>query len=271
MLRFFIPIICFVLFQGNIFAQFSSNLSSYNPAMTGLMDQRFGHLEYGFFSVNNDLDAPFLFGRYNQSLDQLHSGVGINFSYQQGTASDLYNIGGSYQYTFKLGNEFHLAAGASLNYYNNSINGAFQQFYNYSNRDYLTLTFGSAVRWKGLNAGISSGPFDLIQYNDGVSLQNKPESRLAYFNLHIWYDFTIGDNFVLSPSIATFDTYSFGVRGEHAKKVYWNVRYGFERYFSFGGGVRIIENLYAGYNIGFLAQSNTVLNHSFSISYRLER
>lgn len=260
-----------LLFFGKFFGQFSSNLAGYNPAMTGLLDQRFGHLGFGFFSVNNDLEAPYLSGFYNQSINDLNSGAGINFSYQRGSVSDLFNIGGRYQYTFKLGDEFQLAAGASLNYFNNSINGGFLHFYNYSNRDYLTLTFGTALKWRGLNAGISAGPFDLITYNDGVGLQNDPESPLAYFDLHVWYDFTVGDNFVLSPSIATFDTYSFGIRGEHSKMVYWNVRYGFERYFSFGAGVRILKNLYAGYNIGFVALGNTVLNHAFSISYRLEK
>jgi len=261
----------FLFFVFSSFGQFSSNLSLYNPAMTGLVDKGFAQLNYGFDTYKNQFRNPHLYGLYNQALDQINSGVGINFRQQRFSFSDYTNVGGSYQYSLNLSESFKWAIGTSLNYTVQNPRGYYEEVFGFDNRDYLRLTFGTAIRWKGLNAGLSVGSFDLINYDDLDSGQNSNPNTRSLFNFHAWYDFNIGDNFILSPSIASFDLYTFGLRGEHSNKIWWNVRYGLEHYFLFGGGVRVIDNLYAGYNIGLNFKFGYTFDHNFSLTYRLGR
>lgn len=272
------PVILFFVLLSNIsLSQFSSNLSSYNPAMTGLVDNQFGQINYGHKNYSDIIRYNAINGLYNYSANEINSGFGINFSQIQNAWSNNTIIGGSYQYTFTLSETVKLSVGTSLNYINQNTRGIYQELIGFNKRDYLKLNFGTAVSWKGLNAGISVGRFDLISHDKPSPTANNPnQNLLSWVNAHVWYDFQISEDFILSPSIVTYHLALIRLRGEHFNRFWWNLGYaplGHDIYdqMSVGGGVKIFKDFHLGYNINFSIIQNPRFLHNFSLSYRLNK
>lgn len=238
--------------------------------MTGLVDQRFGQLKYGFnTSKKGEVEYPLLMAMYNQSLDRINSGIGINFAQQQLLSMNSTFIGGNYQYTFDINDSFKWSLGTALNYSTQTPRASYQDNAELINREYLRMNFGTAIKWKGLYAGINVGSLNLIKTDDPVPGYNP---QPVFFNIHAWYDINISDRFILSPNIALPGNYfvgNVGLRGEHNNKVYWNIKYHYDNYFRVGGGIKVIDNLYMGYELGFNLNNSSYLNHNFSLTYRL--
>ncbi|MEX1192843.1 MAG: type IX secretion system membrane protein PorP/SprF [Brumimicrobium sp.] len=263
---------CVVLFSNIGMAQFSSNLSSYNPAMTGLMDKQFGQINYSHQKHSEQIEQNRINGLYNYSADRLNSGFGINFSQIQNAWSNSTIIGGSYQYTFTLSETVKLAVGTSLNYINQNTRGYYQDLFGFNKRHYLRLNFGTAIKWKGLNAGISAGKFDLISHDKPDPIASNPKKNLFnWLNAHVWYDFKIGDNFILSPNVVTGNISNINLRGEHSNRFWWNLGYGFRDYVNLGAGVRVFNQFHVGYGLNLNLKHNPTLFHNFSLSYRLRK
>lgn len=249
------------------FTQFSSNISTLNPAMSGFLDKKFGHIQYGNHNFNEDAQYNGVSGLFNYSADQINSGVGLNFNQSQYNWSHFTTVGGSYQYTFKFSETFKLAVGTSLNYVLQDNRGSHIMSNDFSNKDYLKLSLGAAVKWRGLNAGVSFSNIDLLSDSQSSVAQLHP-NRFNPINIHVWYDFQISDDFILSPNVVTGAHSHFNLRGEHYNRVWWNVGYGYRNSLFVGGGVRVFDNFHLGYNVG-VSLHNKSLYHRFSISYRL--
>lgn len=237
--------------------------------MTGLMDKQFGQVNYEHEKSSEYYELNGINGLYNYSADRINSGFGINFSQNQLTWSNNTRIGVSYQYTFNISETFKLAVGTSLNYGKQNIRGIYQEVLGFNERDYLKLNFGTAIKWKELNAGISFGRFDLISHeNQGLPPQNPTASIFRRLGLHVWYNFKIGDDFILSPSISS-NEYDLALRGEHFNRFWWNLGYGFEDYISIGAGINVFDEIHVGYTVNFNFIKSASLYHNISLTYRL--
>lgn len=269
----YFSLFCLILISNISFGQFLSNLSTLNPAMTGLEDKHFGHVVYGH---RNTPTINSITGLYNYSADKINSGVGIIVSQDQHPWSNFSRFGGSYQYTFNFSETTKLAVGTSLNYLSQNIRGSYQDVYGFNNKEYLKLNFGAAFNWKDLNVGVSYGNFDLIPHenpdpNETIGPNSNITNRMS---AHAWYDFRIGDNFILSPSVVVTNNSNFNLfslRGKHFNRFWWTVGYGTRDRANIGAGVRVLNKFYVGYNLGLsyskLNNGVNSVDHRLSISY----
>lgn len=266
-------LLCLVLISNISFGQFLSNLSTLNPAMTGLEDKHFGQVIY---SRPNIQGFNKITGLYNYSADNINSGFGILVSQDQHPWINSSQFGGSYQYTFNFSKNAKLSVGTSLRYSSLNTRGANEELFGWKKRESLMLNFGAAFDWKKLNVGVSSRNINLISNNNTNinSESNLKKGVFYYLSLHAWYNFEIGNNFILSPSIVTRGNSSFNfinVRGEHFNRFWWIAGYSPEDYVSIGAGVRVFDQLHVGYNLEFNVKLNSSNYHRFSLSYRLKK
>lgn len=241
--------------------------------MTGFEDKHFGQIMYGRPSLPNFNEIK---GLYNYSADNINSGFGILISQDQHPWLNSYQFGGSYQYTFNLSETAKLAVGTSLRYISSSTRGSYQDLFGWKNREFLKLGFGTAFSWNNLNVGLDIRNLDLIpNENPNLGVGTYPKlSILKYLGIHAWYDFEIGNNFILSPSIVTSNNSNFNflnLRGEHFNRVWWVLGYSPEDYVSIGAGVNLFNQLHIGYNLDFNVIFKSSRYHSFTLSYRLEK
>jgi hypothetical protein len=110
-----------LLISGYSQAQFfESQLAFYNPAYTGMMDDRFADFNMSSFGFRRSYNSNHFNGSYQQNFDNLNSGFGVDFGYSRLNFDDFrwttFYTSLSYRYALSFESGLRLAGGARLGY-----------------------------------------------------------------------------------------------------------------------------------------------------------
>lgn len=253
---------------------FKSNMSVFNPSLTGLTDDHFGQLNYSGTHLKNNLDnwSNTLSGIYNIDVAKFNSGFGVNFNLNE--VSNSRDVGVNYRYKIKLKENLDIAFGTALNYSQYSSD-LFPTKHNA-----LSLNLGTAVQWKGLNVGMSVMNFKNEGYESPNDISTTENEVNRKYYAHVWYDLEISNKFTLAPSIVYsydrgFQNLELALRGDHFNKFWWSLGYHSRDRYQVGAGIILFDDFFLGYNAGVirsrLQRASHSLTHSFNLTYRINR
>lgn len=265
-------ILTFVL--SSTFAQqdmFWNNYSNFNPAMSGFQYQQHGALSYTDYFLNNRSKA--LSVNYNMRLAEKH-GVGLNFSGFNSNKNAL-TLTGNYNYQFNLKNAGKLSAGLGAGLSRFRDNPGYQNPNNTASpeaRNFIQLNLGVAHKWKGLTTGMS------LLNRISTETETNP-LRLAGFNAHAEYNFTVGELFQLTPRVIYSSTsgrsrINTDLTVTYKKQFSLGVMYDLRGDLGFHAGWDINQKFRLAYlyNSGFSNQHPTYFQngrHQFTLGFQL--
>lgn len=184
-----------------------NNNSLYNPAATAIdFKQR--------ATIGTALDNNTLYGRpwssstyalYNYRLDKINSGVGLSYSFHNSDFSTSRHFIFNYAYHLHFKDEQILSFGASFSFDRSTINFSKIDYWGIDplppyptedlSYDILGGSLGAAYKSKnffiGFNVNAFDGPYQ--SWNESFN-----------YTLNASYDFTLGNNFKLTPAVYTY-------------------------------------------------------------------
>jgi hypothetical protein len=136
---------------------FESQLANYNPAYTGMMDDRFADFNMSGFGLNRQFSINNFNASYQQNLENINSGFGVNMGYARINFDNFrmtaFYTSLSYRYAFSFENGLRLSAGTRLSYGRFDVNDDNQQ--GVSDGNAFGAQFGTMADYKNFTLGFA--------------------------------------------------------------------------------------------------------------------
>ena len=141
---------------------FESQLASYNPAYTGMMDDRFTDFNMSSFGFRRSYNFNNFSSSYQQNVDNINSGFGVNVGHMRLNFEDFrlttFYTSFSYRYAHSFENGLRLAAGTRLGY--SRLDVTDNQQFGIADAQRFHLQFGGMASFKNFTLGYALPVFD---------------------------------------------------------------------------------------------------------------
>ncbi len=249
---------------------FESQLASYNPAYTAMMDDRFADFNMSSFGFRPSYNSNHFNASYQQNVDKINSGLGVNFGHSRLNFEDFrmttFYTSFSYRYAHSFENGLRFAAGTRLGY--SRVDVTDNQQFGLADADNFHAQFGGMASFRNFTLGYALLVFDIGFKAHAINASYK-------FNATERIEFTL-----LSGSFIQNQRFeqTFRIKSEFNQK-FWlaagvivvNDRSFYNNYVSYGihMGYRLKQNFHImlGTDFGFSSNSFSVYNPQIGLVY----
>ena len=263
-------IIGFVFISGIVRAQlFESQITHFNPAYTGMQDERFVDVVLSGFLLSSSSNFISSRASYQQNLENMNSGLGLvlgfsNSSFEENNFTTL-NSSLSYRYAHRFENGLRVSAGTRL--------GIFHVRYSASEdaeRLYgLILGFGGMLSYQNFTFGMSMP--GLYNNFNGMAFSGSYKRHINDFIELTIISATLTRRFMFQQTLTA--------KAEFNQKIWFATRFNFDRnlnfYFSkFSTGLhlgcRFKEHFhfFGGTDFGFSSNTFSIYNPTLGFVYQ---
>lgn len=250
---------------------FESQLADYNPAYTGMMDDRFADLSFSTFGLRRFFNYNNFNSSYQQNFDNINSGFGVNMGHARIGFEDFrlstFYTSFSYRYALSFENGLRLSAGARLGY--SRLDVSDNQQFGLVDAENFFFSIGGMASYRNSTLGIAV-PIQAFGINPIV--------------INASHKINLGERTELTLLSGSFlhnqrFQQNFRIKSEFNQKIWLttglivvNDRSFYNNYVSYGlhMGYRIKQNFHVmlGTDFGFSSKSFSIYNPQIGLVYQ---